>query len=354
MWHGIEGHDDVVEQFRRALGRGRMATTFLFVGPSGVGKRTFALKLAEALLCQTNRPETLDPCGRCDSCRLFEAGNHPDLIQVAKPAGKSDLPIELLIGSKERRGQEGLCHDLWQKPQAGSRRIAIVDDADSFNDAGANALLKTLEEPPPGAVIILIATSAETQLPTIRSRAQMIRFLPLSAEIVERLLIDKQLVANAADAHRLAAHAEGSLERALTLHDGDYWTFRSTWLGRLAETPFDSLTAAKSLIAFVDAAGKEPSARRNRAKQVIDLTIDFFVELARVATGAPSGGDTEIRTAAERLAKISACDEETAVRCAERSLDARDHLERYANQGALLECWLDDLAREQALAASNG
>ena len=90
----------------------RLASTFLLVGPPGVGKRTFALKLAQALLCQQAANASLDPCGECESCRLWAAGNHPDLLQVAKPADKSFIPIDLLLGSKEKRMREGLCHDL--------------------------------------------------------------------------------------------------------------------------------------------------------------------------------------------------------------------------------------------------
>jgi DNA polymerase-3 subunit delta' len=87
-WHGIYGHDAIVEQFRRALRRKRLAGSFLFVGPPGVGKRTFALKFAQALLCGTRPEEQLDPCGQCPACVQAAAGTHPDLDVVSKPEGK--------------------------------------------------------------------------------------------------------------------------------------------------------------------------------------------------------------------------------------------------------------------------
>ena len=87
-WHGIEGHDEVVEQFRRALRRGRLASSFLFAGPPGIGKRTFALKLAQALLCERRPAEALDPCGECPGCVQAAAGTHPDVETVAKPKEK--------------------------------------------------------------------------------------------------------------------------------------------------------------------------------------------------------------------------------------------------------------------------
>ena len=101
------------------------------------------------------------------------------------------------------------------KPFLGGRRIAIIDDADFFNAEGANCLLKTLEEPPPQSVLILIGTSPARQLPTIRSRCQVIRFLPLPEETVARLLVAKALVTDVAEAARLARFSEGSLQQAI-------------------------------------------------------------------------------------------------------------------------------------------
>ena len=139
-WHGIDGHDDVVEQFRRAIARGRLASSFLFAGPAGIGKRTFALKLAQAMLCQT-RPEGrpifvsakmgLSPLlpqkpSWIRAVRALRAqvaaGTHPDLDVVAKPDDKSFIPVELLIGDREHRRREGLCHNIGMKPSLGGRK----------------------------------------------------------------------------------------------------------------------------------------------------------------------------------------------------------------------------------------
>src|SRR5687768_6361925 len=111
-WQLIRGHDSVVEIFRRALSRGRLASTFLFVGPAGIGKRPFALKLAQGLLCERVPEERLDPCGECPSCRQVLAGSHPDVEVVAKPADKSFIPVELLIGDAEHRMRAGLCYNI--------------------------------------------------------------------------------------------------------------------------------------------------------------------------------------------------------------------------------------------------
>ena len=130
----------------------------------------------------SGREAALDPCETCPSCTMVLAGTHPDLDVVGKPADKAFLPLELFIGDREHRRQEGLCHNISLKPFMGGRKIAVIDDADFLNAEGANCLLKTLEEPPPQSVLILIGTSPAKQLPTIRSRCQLVRFRPLAAE----------------------------------------------------------------------------------------------------------------------------------------------------------------------------
>src|SRR5687768_7436957 len=169
MWQTIQGHDAVVEHFRQTLAAARLASTYLFVGPEGVGKRSFALKLAQVLLCLRNDPAEMSPCGECDSCRLAAAGSHPDLDVVGLLKDKRNLLISQFIGEDQSRNREGLCHNIAMRPMLGGRRVAIIDDADRLTTESANCLLKTLEEPPPGAVIILIGTSRSRQLPTILS-----------------------------------------------------------------------------------------------------------------------------------------------------------------------------------------
>src|SRR5688572_29854914 len=241
MWQGIEGHDRIVARFRRAIEQGRLASTFLFVGPEGIGKRAFAIALARSLLCERRDDAQLDVCGICPSCVQVAARTHPDLHFIGLPEGKSSIPIKLLIGEDETRMREGLCYDISLKPFGGKRKIAIVEDADYLNRAEvANCLLKTLEEPPPRSLLILVGTSESKQLPTIRSRSQVVRFEPLSREIVERLLVEKRLVADPAEARRLAAQSEGSISRALELADPELWQFRDELLAALAREPLES------------------------------------------------------------------------------------------------------------------
>ena len=325
MWHGIHGHDRVVERFRQTLESGRLASTYLFVGPPGIGKRTFALKFAQALLCPAASETELDPCGTCDVCIQVTARTHPDLITISKPAGKNTIPVDLFIGDRDHRRQQGLCHDISLKPFAGGRKIAVIDDADDLSLESAKALLKTLEEPPPRAVLILIGTSLQRQLPTIRSRAQIVRFAPLATDTIAQLLIEQQVIDDDQEARRLAEMAEGSLASATELAESELYEFRDRLIGNLSAAVLDSVRTVQMVSQFVDDAGREATDRRRRLRQVIGFAMHHYRQSMRTVAG--NGGDPSRE--ADR---------------AERCLEALTHVDRYVNQATLIGSWLDDLA----------
>ncbi len=340
MWHGIIGHDEVVEQFRRALGRGRLASSFLFTGPAGIGKRSFAIKFAQGLLCENSPEEALDPCEHCPACIQVIAGTHPDFQLVSKPEDKSFIPLELLIGDKEHRRREGLCHHIAIKPYMGGRKIAVIDDADYLNAEGANALLKTLEEPPARSVLILIGTSPAKQLPTIRSRCQLIRFQPLGADAVAQFLPEQGIVEDAAEARRLAQYSEGSIQRAGELADAELWRFRDVLYQRLAGERLESVALARLTARFVEEAGKDAAPRRRRLHLVIGFAVDFYHQLLRAQI--QEGGQSDLFI--DEALKRQSIDVEKTIARLERCLDADRQIDRNANQSTLIETWLDDLA----------
>jgi DNA polymerase-3 subunit delta' len=301
------------------------------------------LKLAQALLCDTNPEEELRPCEKCESCVMVAASTHPDVEVISKPADKSFIPVELFIGDREHRMREGLCHNISLKPFRGGRKIAIIDDADYLNQEGANSLLKTLEEPPPKSMLILIGTSEQKQLPTIRSRCQLVRFRPLSTEHVAQLLLSHGLVTDATEAERLAQRSNGSLERALELADPALDEFRKRLFSELSRGVFHSVPFAKEVSEFVDGAGKEAPPRRARLRQVIGYAADFYRNLIRHWNGMDDDSDESlvITAANSRLGRQR--DDEVAATCVERCLDALAQVDANANQATLIECWLDDL-----------
>jgi len=341
-WQNIRGHDRVVEKFRRALSRGRLASTFLFVGPSGIGKRTFALALAKGLLCERVPEERLEPCGECPSCRQVASLNHPDVEVISKPADKAFIPLESLIGDAEHRMRAGLCYNIALKPYSGRRKIAILDDADYLNKEGANCLLKTLEEPPPQSVLILIGTSEQRQLPTIRSRCQIVRFGPLNDRDVKDLLLGKGLCDDEKAAVIAAAHSHGSLERATLWCDTELVEFRHELIQTLSQPMFDASAAAKLVSQFVDSAGKEAAAKRSRLRLVISLAEELYraILLERTTGELPTDAELTncVRAAAARI------DDDGARACVERCLETYAHIDANANQATLIEWWLDELA----------
>jgi DNA polymerase III subunit delta' len=344
MWQGILGHDAVLEQFRHSLAQGRLASSYLFLGPSGVGKRAFALKLAQALLCQTRDETELDPCGQCEACLLAVAGNHPDLDVVQLPEDKRRLPLELFLGDREHRNQEGLCHNISLRPMLGRRRVAVIDDADYLTIESSNCLLKTLEEPPPGAVLILLATSRGRLLPTILSRTQVVRFAPLETEAIEQLLVERQIATDPQQARLLVTHCQGSLERARELADPAWWELRQWLPTQLALSRWDSFRLAERIHEFVNQAGQSADARRQRMRAVFQMVAAHFQELLHHACQVGMAKSAPITEAARQAKEMGPSAQQCAISAIDRCLEAEVELDRNANQATLLECWLDDLA----------
>jgi DNA polymerase-3 subunit delta' len=341
-WQGVEGHDHVASRFIVAAERGRIAGSYLFVGPPGVGKDTFARSLAKSLLCldhgNPSRPP-LTACGNCASCVQAEAGTHPDIDLVAKPEDRATIPLEAFIGDAAHRMRDGLCWRLLLRPALGGRKIAIIRDADHLSDEAANCLLKTLEEPPPGAVIVLVGTALERQLPTIRSRCQIVRFRPLPDEVVARILAAEiRGTGGQVDAARMqacAVAAEGSLQRGRLLLDPALGDFRSRLTAVLGERPIRGVDLAKETIALVEAAGKEAPPRRARLRIVLESAVEFF----RAALRRDALGEAPTEPALARAVAAWGGRSEDLVTALDCTLDALQAVERNANLTVLVDAW---------------
>jgi len=345
MWESVLGHDRVRRQFATALANDRLASTFLFLGPDGIGKRTFALKLAQTLLC----PQAMDfhPCGVCPSCRQMLAGEHPDFEYLCRMPDRNQIMLEQLIGEKGDR--DGFCHSIAKKPYYGGRKVAILDDADDLRHEGANALLKTLEEPPPKTVIILIGTAEQRQLPTIRSRCQIVRFAPLDWEEVQQILLQKDLVSPPDMAERLARSSGGSVQSALHLFGEDVLDFRTQWLEHLASGRVTEEGFIKSLQSFVERAGKEATPKRRRLMEVAAWAAEYFRQaLAVLANGGPPPAMREfpdqelVRLAVAGAENWPGTMESMAV-ALDRCLLVESQVMANAHVVTLVESWLLDL-----------
>lgn len=243
---------DLVDQahaqaiLRGALRSGRPAHAYLFVGPRGVGRRTAAVAFAQALLCSRAGD---DACGTCPSCRKVEAGAHPDLRVVA-PVGRTEGGMERrAVGIDQVRE---LQHDAAFPPYESRWKVFVVEDADAMRAEAANSLLKVLEEPPPGVVLVLIADSETALLPTLVSRAQVVRFTFVPAAAIAEALQARWGVP-AERARFLAALAGGRVGAAVAA-------------AQAGEEPFERRTAVVSALAAL--AGGDAVARLEAAEAV--------------------------------------------------------------------------------------
>jgi DNA polymerase-3 subunit delta' len=318
------------------LAQGRFPHAFLFVGPEGVGKRSFARTMAQGLLCERHPEADLDPCGACPSCLQVEAGTHPDLLSVARPEERHELPIQVI---------RDLCLELGLKPMAGTRRIAIVDDADDLSEEAANAFLKTLEEPPPGSVLVLIGTAPELQLETVVSRCRVVRFEPLPEAELASLLLEQGIAADPAEAKRQALLGQGSVARARGLADKGLNAFRRSLLDEVAAPGgFDPPALARKLESFINDAGKESVDRRARASLLMGELAGFFRGVLWQASGlAPPSSDPDDRRAVADIA--GRLDPEAVFVLADRCLEADLHVRRKAYLPPVLDALTHDLGK---------
>lgn len=213
---------------RLTASRARPAQTLLIGGPAGVGKRALAQAWAKTLLCEAPTA-TLESCGVCAACHWFDAGTHPDLRVVTLAEKEKDGVVKTASHIEVDQARDAVAFIQLSTHRAG-RRVLIVDPADALNPASANALLKALEEPPPGTVFLLVADRVRQLLPTIRSRAQRIDLGIPAREAALAWLNDKGL---AEAATRLALAGGAPLRAQDSGPDGT--AARNSVLGALAD-----------------------------------------------------------------------------------------------------------------------
>lgn len=260
---GIINQQRAVAVLETALASGHVHHAYVFHGPVGVGKFTTARVFARNLLCpqpQRDLAGRIEACGSCESCRQFDRGSHPDLHVVAKELARySDdrlvrerklitIPVDVL--------QTHLIEPAYRSAQLRHHKVFIVDEAELIDAVGQNKLLKTLEEPPVGTYMVLVTSSPERLLPTIRSRCQLVPFVPLPEQEVARWL-DQHAAAKPAAAERawLLAFADGSIGVAQLAMEYGLWTWAQRVLpavDQMTAGRFDAALGA-DIAGFIDA-----------------------------------------------------------------------------------------------------
>jgi DNA polymerase-3 subunit delta' len=235
------------------------------------------------------------------------------------------------------------CTRMALKPTRGSRKIGVVEDADDFNEESANSFLKTLEEPPPGSVLLLLATGTDRQLPTILSRCQIVRFAPLRPDDM-RAVLKANGVTDPAQLDRLVRMSGGSAGRALALNDEAIAAFRRTLLDGLTAARPDFRALAEAWAHFYEEAGKETAAQRQRVSLVIGLLVEALQTALRMALGAdvpdlePAEAE-RLRAFAERLGP------DRLLELIDRCVAADFHVERRVQLILVVESVLEQFTR---------
>jgi DNA polymerase-3 subunit delta' len=335
-WKHIVGHERLVTAFERVWQRGRLAHAYLFAGIPGIGKRLFALELAKAMLCEKTKQGVppLAACDQCADCKQVSAGSHPDVHMAGRPEESLELPMEVM---------QQFCQNFRLKSARGRGKFAILDDADDLNEESANCFLKTLEEPPPRSMLFLIGTGAERQIATIVSRCQVVRFAPLRDEQVVPIL-RQQGIEDDVQARRLARLSEGSPGIALALADPDLWQFRRALLAGLTANRVNSVALGGQWLEFVEQAGKEAAAKRQRAARALRLLIQTMQDALTLALGGkPRETDPEDLKAMQKLAQRLGSDE--LLNLQQRCLEADMQLDRRVQLDLVLEALTDALGR---------
>jgi len=260
----IVGQDRPVAQLRLAWAAGRLGQAYCFHGPPGVGKRTTALALAQAVNCLAPAPGP-DACGMCAACRRIAAGTHPD-VTVVQPEDKAVIGIDQIRDVGTRASL---------RPYQGRTKVWILDPADKMQEPAANALLKTLEEPAGLSLLLLVTAAPSALLPTILSRCQAVRFDHLGEPALRTILTRHDR--SAEEVAAILPLAAGSAERALTLDLASARAVRDQVVEEVwaaLESPLRILECAERL-----------AADRPRLDAALDVLTSFSRDLAVLKVG---------------------------------------------------------------------
>lgn len=290
----LRGQRAAVEALRKMLATDNIPHALLFVGPEGVGKRTAARAFGASLIL--GREWTADDA-------FDAASDHPDLLTVGRevkdrtPQSRRDDPAEedlkkFITVDQVRR----VCSVAGQRPRSGKRRAFIIDPADRMNHEAQNALLKTLEEPPPSTILILVASRAHAMLPTVASRCFRLRFNALRTDELAELLVEQGL--DREEALERAALSEGRPGHAIELDLDELRERREELLGFLEQLATRPTAAAELPGVAAALAGKDDA--------TLHGSLDLFQTLLRDACRAAldPGADLIHRDQADRLALL--------------------------------------------------
>jgi DNA polymerase-3 subunit delta' len=322
----VVGNQQARALLERAALAGQVSHAYLLTGPEQIGKTTLALAFVKLLECEGRGANDPDACGRCGACRKIEHGNHPDVVVVEPPEGKQWLPVESV---REVQRAANLA------PYEGRWRAFVLPRAERMRAEAVNALLKTLEEPPPGVVLLLTSAAPELLLPTLTSRCQLVPLHPIGpAEIAEALVA--RWAAAPGEAEALAGLAGGRMGWAVeALRHPELREQRDTLLQQIVALATATRDARLRLVAPL-------AADAETARATVEAWALWWRDVLLAAVGAAdlttSGA---ARAAAGRLGRAIGAEQAEAF--LRRLLAARQQLDQNANPRLTLEVLALDL-----------
>jgi len=265
----ILAQDHIIDHFNNAIKTDHLSHAYIFTGQEGVGKALFAKEFAKALNCKNNDN---DSCNSCTNCNRIEMLNHPDVFWIEREEKAKFIKIENI---------RNLQNSVRLSPLESDYKIFIIKEADRMNEEASNCLLKTLEEPSPNTIIILIANSVAPIKDTIRSRCQIIRFQPIPSHIIESQLTDK----SGADANKIgwiSRFCNGSLANALHLLDDNHYEMNNDIVTRMTGPDLDNLIFAEEVIDSYLSTGDSLEEKRQILKSILHCILQLYRDLLMV------------------------------------------------------------------------
>ena len=333
-WNLI-GHDWAVDMLSSQIAAGVLRHAYLFTGPKGIGRRTLALKFAQAINCP-EAPAPGEACGACRTCRQIADMAHADLAVV-----QAEVEGETLVVDQIRELQ----HSLALAPYAAAYRIALLLRFEEASDNAANALLKTLEEPSPRVVLLLTADSPENLPETILSRCQLIRLRPMPIEsLAARMQQDWHA---AADTAHVLAHLAGGrpgLAKRL-LNDPDSLSQRTDWLDEHHELlPSNRVQRFNYADQMARVAPKDPKETRRIIKAMLETWSSYWRDIMILCAGSATP-----LTNIDRLQEMQDVSGRVDIQIAHKTLcaieETLDRIDQYANVRLAAETLMLSLPR---------
>lgn len=322
----IRGQPGAVRVLQGALASGRVASAYLFTGPRGVGKRTAARAFAKALLCEA--PRAGDACDSCRACRKVEHGAQPDLLVLQPSPDRKQISVDQVR-------QEIVAH-IPYSPYEAARRVVLLPAAEDLSDSAESSLLRSMEEPGAHTHFVLVSSEAHRLLPTIHSRCQEVRFLPLPDALVVELLAARGV--SSRDARRAAAFAGGSVGRAIARLEGDLGAHVA-----VAEELEEA--AAAGLPSIVQVAGRVAKEKKELLPEILEAWLLLRRDLMRAGEGAPDDALLVASDPAALRRRALASTPEARVRGLDAVHTAIASLERWANAELVLDRALLEVAK---------